>query len=430
MATALADTHSQEGSPPLYTAIVIVIVGFLATTLVQPQGVARIPFQNLLKNSLGISRTGNAAFFFWIGLPWYFKPLVGIFTDAFPFFGSRRKLYLLVNTVLAVISWSGLYFTPIKYTNLLVATIVIDFFMVVVSTVLGAYMVEVAQTTSGSGRLTSVRQITYWITMMSAGPLGGYLATLAFGVTIGVSGGFMFLLAPVTIFFLHERRKRIDSHVLLENARQQLINIGTAGTMWATSGLMALFYIAPGLVTAMFYRQQDVMHLSTEAIGDLQFINGACGIVAAVWYGYICKRVNLRNLLLSGLTLATLANLFYIFYSTYARARVIDGLNGFAYALAECTLMDLAIRSTPKGSEGMGFSLMLSVRNFALFGTDILGSWLMDKYHFQFNSLVISNSATTAIAVPLVLLLPLYLVGKKDAEPIRDPAAPRAAVQD
>jgi hypothetical protein len=33
---------------------------------------------------------------------------------------------------------------------------------------------------------------------------------------------------------------------------------------------------------------------------------------------------------------------------------------------------------------------------------------------------VISNSATTAIALPLVLLLPLYLIGKKDAEPLKE----------
>jgi predicted MFS family arabinose efflux permease len=430
MATAANSTPAQEERSSISGALVIVIVGFLATTLAQPQGLGRIPIQNLLKNSLHISRTANAAFFFWIGLPWYFKPLIGVFTDAIPCFGSRRKTYILLNSLLATISWLGLYFTPMNYNKYLHVGVTVSFFMVVASTVLGAYMVEAAQSSSCSGRLTAARQVTYWITIMVSGPVGGYLASIAFGATIGISSALLFLLVPVTFLFLHEHRKKVDSRELLQGARKQLVNIGTAGTMWAASGLMALFYIAPGFTTALFYRQQDLLHLDTRAIGTLQAISGALGIVGALGYGYVCKRLNLRNLLLICLTAATVTNLAYMVYFSYARARVIDGLNGLAYSLAECTLMDLAIRATPKGSEGLGFSLMMSVRNFALFGTDILGSWLLDKYHFSFNSLVISNSATTAIAVPLVLLLPLYLIGKKDAMPLKEIPAPKVFPQE
>ena len=98
------------------------------------------------------------------------------------------------------------------------------------------------------------------------------------------------------------------------------------------------------------------------------------------------------------------------------RAQAIEGLNGFGYTLAELALMDLAVRATPAGSEGLGFSIMVSVRNLALFGTDWFGSNLLDQYHLTFDSLVIANSATTLIAVPLVLLLPRLIVAHKDAE--------------
>jgi hypothetical protein len=84
--------------------------------------------------------------------------------------------------------------------------------------------------------------------------------------------------------------------------------------------------------------------------------------------------------------------------------------------LAELALMDLAVRSTPAGSEGLGFSIMISVRNLALFGTDWFGSNLLDQYHLSFSSLVIANSTTTLIAVPLVFLLPRLIVARKDGE--------------
>ena len=66
------------------------------------------------------------------------------------------------------------------------------------------------------------------------------------------------------------------------------------------------------------------------------------------------------------MVLGTAANLGYLFYSSLGRAQVIEGFNGFGYTLAELALMDLAVRATPAGSEGLGFSLMMSVRNLAL----------------------------------------------------------------
>lgn len=430
MAAAATAGQSQDSNKSLIHAAIVVAVGVLATTLSQPQVLGRIPIQNLLKNELHADRAANAAFFFWIGLAWYFKPLAGIVTDAFPLFGSRRKNYMLISTVLAVLSWAGLYFTPHQYNKLLWVCIFIDLFMVVASTVVGAYMVEIAQAISGSGRLTAIRQFMQQSCYLVVGPTAGYLGSIAFGWTTAACGGAMFLLVPAAILFLHEQRKRIDSRELLGNAGKQLVKIGAATTMWAAAGLMALFYIAPGLTTAVFYKQQNDLHLNTQGQGFLVFISGGCGVAAAVGYGFACRYLNLRKLLVGCLLFGTAANLGYLFYSSVGRARVIEGFNGFGYTLAELALMDLAVRATPAGSEGLGFSLMMSVRNLALFGTDWFGSMLLDQYHLSFNSLVLTNGATTLITVPLILLLPRLLVSMKDTEPPEEPAAPKTGPQD
>jgi hypothetical protein len=411
-----------------YAALVIV-AGVLATTLAQPQVLARLPLQNLLKNELHVDRTANAAFFFWAGLAWYLKPFAGILTDAFPLFGSRRKSYILTSASLAALSWLALIVTPHDYRKLLFVVIVINTFMVVASTVVGGYMVEIAQANSGSGRLTAIRQFVQQACLIVNGPVAGYLASTAFGWTAAACGGVMFLLVPVTILFLHEQRKRSNSRQILANARKQFVNIATARTMWGAAALMALFYIAPGFGTALFYKQQNDLHLSTQAQGFLQLIAGVFGVLAAVGYGILCRRLNLRTLLVGCMVVATAANLGYLFYSSAGRAQAIEGLNGFGYTLAELALMDLAVRSTPAGSEGLGFSLMVSVRNLALFGTDWFGSKLLDQYHFSFSSLVIANSATTLIAVPLVFLLPRLIVLRKDAEIYEPAPAPKAAME-
>src|SRR6266545_3968686 len=425
-------TPEQPSRKAFRHAAIVIVVGVLATTLAQPQVLGRIPLQNLLKNELHVSRSANSAFFFWIGLAWYFKPFAGIFTDAFPILGSRRKSYILLGTTLAVASWFALGFAPHEYRALLVVTIVINAFMVISSTVIGGYMVETAQATSGSGRLTAIRQFVQSICSIVSGRSSGYLASIAFGFTTAACAGIMFLLVPAAILFLHERRIRIDRHELLHNAEKQLVKIANARTMWAAAGLMALFYLAPRFATAIFYKQQNELHLTTNDQGTLGSLAGLTGVVAAIAYGIVCRRYNLRTLLIWCMLAGTAANLGYLYYSSWTRALIIDGFNGFGYTLAELALMDLAVRATPAGSEGLGFSLMMSVRNLALFGTDWFGSklldgfhvpWLLDEVHVPFNWLVIANTATTLITVPLVFLLPAIIVSRKDAEaPAEQPA--------
>lgn len=409
--------------------MVVIAVGVFATTLSQVDVLAALPLRNLLKNSLHASRAANAAFFFWAGLAWYFKPLAGIITDAFPLFGSRRRSYILVCSTIAVLIWIGLIFTPHAYAPLLWVCIAINIFLVVTSTAIGGYMVEVAHANAGSGRLTALRQFVSNACVVINGPLSGYMASIAFGWTAAACGGVLFLIVPVTILCLREQFVEVDSDALLTGAGNQLKTIASARAMWAATALMALFYVAPGFGTALFYRQQDELHMTTQMQGFLALLGGLGGILAAICYSRVCRRFNLQTLLMGCLFVNAATGLGYLFYSSVLRAEVIDSVNGFTGTLAELALMDLAVRATPKGSEGVGFSLMMAVRNLAVFGSDWLGSAALDRYHLLFGTLVVANSLTTFITVPLVLALPRILVRHKDAEVPVEPAMPKSMPQ-
>src|SRR5271166_5285909 len=116
---ATATSPQQRPDRALIYAVLVIVAGVLATTLAQPDVLARLPLQNLLKNELHADRTSNAAFFFWAGLAWYLKPVAGILTDAFPLFGTRRKHYLLISSALACASWIAMSFVPHRYGALL-----------------------------------------------------------------------------------------------------------------------------------------------------------------------------------------------------------------------------------------------------------------------------------------------------------------------
>jgi predicted MFS family arabinose efflux permease len=352
--------------------------------LSQFQLIGLIPLKNLLKNELHADRAASAAFFFWIQLAWYFKPIAGIVTDAFPLFGTRRKSYMLISSALTVACFVALYFTPHQYNKLLYICVAINIFMVITSTVMGGYMVEVAQASSASGRLTSVRNFVQQFAYIIAGPVGGYLGAVAFGWTSLAGAAIVFLMIPATILFMREQKRRINSKEILDQAGKQLVNIVSAKTMWAAAGFMALFYCAPGTMTAVFYRQQDVLHMTTEAQGTLLFLNGVFGVIGATLYGVFgCKRYTLRTLLVVCLLLGVASQLAYIFYSTVGEARVVESFYGFGYTLADLAMMHLMVRATPAGSEGLGFSIMISVRNLSLFGSDWIGSKALEVFHLH-----------------------------------------------
>src|SRR6516164_9000881 len=171
-ASASPRTDSQQRN--LRALALIIVFGIFATTMAQPQALGRLPLQFLLKNDVHVTREQMAAFFFWCTLAWYLKPFAGILTDAFPIFGTRRRHYLLFSSVLTALSWIGMGFLPHKYGALLCGAMAVNLFMVMASTVTGAFLVEAGQRMGATGRLTALRMFVSNCCSVIQGPLGGF----------------------------------------------------------------------------------------------------------------------------------------------------------------------------------------------------------------------------------------------------------------
>jgi len=393
----------------------VLVVGIVASTLPQPQALGKLPLQFLLKNEVNVTREQMAAFFFWCGLAWYLKPFAGILTDAFPFFGTRRRHYLLFSSVLTALSWICMNFLPHNYGSLLVGAMLVNLFMVMASTVTGAFLVQAGQRMGATGRLTALRMFVYNFCTLIQGPLGGLLSTAGFMWATGANAVFALTIFPIAYIFLKEQRvAQHRSSVVFRNAGEQLKTILRSKSLWMALLFIALFYFSPGFATPLFYKQTDELHFSGQAIGNLGVFSGAFAILAAILYSQLIKRLRIRILLLIAIATAAAGTLLYLFYSSWTGALFIESQNGFFFGLAEVALLDLAARATPKGCEGLGYSLILSIRNVALFGADVVGSYLVD-HRWPFAHLVYLNAGTTAIVLVLLPLLPAALMRSKDA---------------
>jgi len=402
----------EHPSVPFWRASFVVMIGIVATSLAQEKVLARIPLRNLLKNDLHLDRSGMAAFLFVTGFAWYLQPLFGAVIDAFPVFGSRRRSYMIIGSVLAAMGWATVGLLPHDYAPLFLAMTLTSSAMVLVSCATGGLLVETAQASGTAGKLAGLRQATNSLCFLVGAPVSGYLAGVDFSWTALACAMITLSLVPVAAIFLREPHLPARPVSALWD---QLRVMGQARPMWAAAAIMLMFFIAPGTESALFFRQQNDLHMTTGGQGWLVFAAYFAGIATALVYTRLCRRLSLQSLLLLGIGANACTQLMYLFYNSIPAAFAIEALNGVGFALAELAFLDLAARATPRGSESLGYALIISVRSFALFGTDIIGANLLDHYGWHFNGLVLINTATSVLAMPLVFLLPRALLAQRDA---------------
>lgn len=393
--------------------------GIFVSTFAQTGVLGRLPFEFLLKGHLHVAPEAMAGFFALAVLPWNFKPLAGILSDSTPIFGTRRKHYLLLSSAAAALLWWLQGAVSDTYTLLIVVALGINVALMLMSTATGGLLVEAGQEHRATGRLTSLRFVVMNAATLIAGPLGGFLAGRAFGVTAAVGAVLCLLVFPATLWLLDEpRTARRDSDAWAAAAKQ-LKAIFHSGAMWSAAGMLLLVQLAPGFTTPLFYYQTNTLGFSPDFIGELLLASSGFGILAALLYARVCKRFELRTLLLLAIAISVVGTVAYLGYVSWEAALVIESLTGFVGTLAQLPLFDLAVRATPRGSEAFGYSLMMSVWNIGMSLSDVFGSWLYAHYHLNFMSLVWLNAGTSALALIAVPFLPAAIVKRREEDAVR-----------
>jgi len=396
--------------------IAVIAAGIFVTGFGWPGIIGRLPFSLLLKNELHMPAYKVAVFWGIATIAWYIKPLFGLISDAYPLFGTRRRGYLLAGPFLCTLFWLAFIVVPHDYVPFVIVTTLLNIVMAVVSTVVGGLQVETSQRYGATGRLASLRIALEGVMNLLGGPVSGWLAVRAFGWTAVAGACVLGAFLPVVAVYYREPGGAMRNVAVFASTRRQLAVILRSRAMWAATGLLFLVYLAPGFQTPVLYYQQDVLKLDPRFIGFLQLLGGAGGIVGALAYSVLCRRLPLRVSLTGGIVLNAASVLLYLRYDSARSAMVIDGLAAILATLATLPLYDLAARATPAGSESFGFALMMSMRNVAIFAiSDPLGSYLYDHYHLGFKNLVWLNAGSSAAVLLFVPLLPAVLLSAREA---------------
>jgi Na+/melibiose symporter-like transporter len=397
--------------------IAVIAMGLFVTGLGWPGLMGRLPFGLLLKNELHLPAQKIAAFWAVGIFAWYVKPLVGLLCDAFPLFGTRRRAYLLLGGGASTVMWLAFAAVPRTYAAMLGVMVALNVALVVVSTVVGGLLVETGQRHDATGRLSTMRQALVGFMSLVAGPLGGWLATRAFGWTIGFGAAAVVGILPVVLLFEHEAAAPRASASLWATVRSQMAAIVRSRAMWGAAGLHFLFYLAPGFQTPLLYYQQDVLKFDPRLMGLLDLVAGGSALLGAVFYAVLCRRFSLRTLLVGGIALSAASTLLYLAYRSSVSAFVVNAIGGALASLGLLPLFDVAARATPRGSESFGYALVLSMHNLSYYAvSDLLGSYLYGGLHWSFQRLVWVNALSTAAVLLFVPLLPAVMLAAREGQ--------------
>lgn len=407
------ENREPEDSPrTLQTMSLLLALGWLGSNL--GYSIADLPFKFLLKDELKLTPPQISAFMALAIFTNYIKPAAGILTDSFPLFGTRRRHYLLLSLAGCGLGWLLLSLVPRQY-GILLATYMVMYSMVVfISTTLGGVMVEVGTRFRAAGRLTAQRIGMFKAAALAGGPIGGFLASYPFLITSSIVAGLHFALIPLFYVTLREpNTARVNSQVW-RDAAAQLRALVHNGPLLMAALMICLIAAAPGFGTPLLFHQTDFLKFEKQFIGNLGLIHAVFGLIAAVLYQRFCTRLPLKTLITTSIIIHAFGTLFYLGYASKQSAIAITALEGIAQTLAMLPVYDIAARATPRGSEALGYAVMMSVWNFTNSFSDWAGSLLYANFNLTFHHLVWVNAGTTLLAIVAVPFLPAVLLHQRD----------------
>jgi Na+/melibiose symporter-like transporter len=385
----------------------VIAIGWLATNL--GLQIATLPLKFVLKDEVHLSAAVLSSFFAIGNFSNYVKPLAGVMTDSIPLCGTRRRHYLLFSLLATGVFWILLSLVPRTYSWMLPVYAVMYVGVVFTSSTLGGVMVEAGNHFRAAGRLTAQRIAMFKLAEVLGGPTGGLLAVFPFVVPATLGAALHLLLIPFLMRFLPpERPVKLVTGVWQEVARQGRV-LAQSRTLLAAAGMIFLLAASPGLITPLFFYQTNVLGFSKPFVGLLALITAAAGIVAAILYYPLCRVLSLRVIVSGSIIVHAAGALCYLFYRSHESAIVISAISGMTATFAMLPVYDIALRATPRGSEAIGYALMMSMWNLTNALSDVIGAAIFERFDRNLGPLIWIDTATTLVVLAVVPFMPKAL---------------------
>jgi len=377
-------------------------------------GIVWQPLTWFLKTQHGWTALQIAASLAVLDVPWVVKPLYGLVSDFLPLFGYRRRSYLLLSNIAAVIAFAAVT-RVIAPGPIVFALVLTAIAMAISSTLCGALLVENGRRHDASAAFVNQQWLWFNGAVAATSLLGGELIEWFTPSGALHVAAIIAAVAPLAVLaclpLVTEPRAAIDRAALRQRL-DGLLNTFRSRTLWLIATFLFCYYFSPGFGTPLYFYMTDHLHFSQGLIGALSAVSAVGWVAGGLTYRWFLAGMPTPRLLRLSIVLGTLATLLFLLMIDPVSGVIVYFLNGMAGMIANVATLTLAAEHCPPRAEGFAFAALMSVINLATPTADASGAFLYEHvFSGRLAPLIILSAAATAF---VWLLIPLFGV---DAAP-------------
>jgi hypothetical protein len=374
----------------------------------------------MLKNHLHATASEVSNFRIWTAIPVYFAFAFGFVRDRWNPLGLRDRGYLLLfgpitAAAYAWLAWRQLTFAGLMW-GMLVAVVASRFLYAAYQGLLSL----IGQEKLMSGRLVTVWQIVASMPAVAGAFASGWAAQrLDPRATFLMLAGLALIVALVGLW----KPDAVYARAYDDPGARRGSVLGDLKRLLAHKAIYPAILInfmwnfAPGSATPLQYYLTNELHASDAVYANFNAIFAASFVPTFFVYGFLCKKVTLRNLLIWGTVAAIPQMIPLAIVRTPESAMWLAAPIGLMGGVATAAYLDLAIRSCPSGLQGTLMMAVDAVLVISLRFGDRLGAAIYDANPARgFLHCVIATTLVYSLILPLVLVIPKHIVATPDGE--------------
>ena len=397
-------------------------------------GMIDLPVSFFLKNRMHLQANELAVFKLWIGVPLILGFVFGFIRDRWSPFGRGDRAHILFFGVITAFIYGLMALMTPGYAMFLGGLFVATMAFKMVSSAVYGVINTLAQKHAVTGQMSSLISIGSGLPGLIASigggmlsqTLGGQSAEAAARILFCCAGGLMVSIAvlgfigPKWVF--DEARDEVPAIHFMADLKR----IARHWPIYPVMLLQLMFQFGPAAGTVLQYHFVDHWHGTDAQWGLWQGLFQFSFLPFCVLYGWLSQKFSLRPMLWVGFSIAVVQMVPLLLVHDAVGALYAAVPMGLMGALCWSALIDLVIRSAPRGCQGSTMMLFFGCYFFSGRAGDLLGTWIYDK-HGGFIPTVIVTILVYALILPVLLLVPKRLTATKDGEAIKEDDAHQPA---
>ena len=421
------------GNQPNPELIAILSVYFVQGIL----GIARLAVSFFLKDDLGLSPAEVAALTGIAALPWVIKPVFGFISDGLPWFGYRRRPYLILSGILGTLAWMGLSILVNAAWEATAALLLASLSVAFSDVIVDSLVVERARKES-LGQAGSLQSLTWGCSalggLITAYLSGWLLEHFSSQAVFGMTALFPLIVAAVAGLIAEQpisteppadRAQPDRARSDFSGVRQQLQQLGQAiaqKSIWLPTLFLFLWQATPSAESAFFFFATNELDFQPEFLGRVRLATSFASLLGIWVYQRFLKSIPFRSILGWSIAISSALGMTALLQVTHANRAI--GIDDRWFSLGDSLILTvmgqiafmpvlvLSARLCPSGIEATLFALLMSIWNLSGLLSQELGALLthwLGVTETNFDNLwllVVLTNLSTLLPLPLIGWLP------------------------